>query len=67
MLREKVAEYLKVEERHVDIFAVQTISRSPLLTDVRFSAHGARYYSPVRLQALLLLNRLEVRHGLTTI
>ncbi|XP_054282160.1 neural-cadherin-like [Macrosteles quadrilineatus] len=59
-LREKLADHLRLEVRQVDIFSVQTVKGSPPMTDVRFSAHGARYYSPVRLQAVLLLNRVQI-------
>ncbi|KAG8330089.1 beta-catenin binding [Homalodisca vitripennis] len=59
-LREKLAEYLKLEERQVDIFSVQRVRGDPTMVDVRFSAYSARYYNPVRLHAALLLNRLEI-------
>ena len=64
LLREKIAELLKVPVDNVDIFTVMNVPTK--MVDIRYAAHGSPYYRPARLDGLLNQHKDEVHVHLCT-
>ncbi|XP_075992348.1 neural cadherin isoform X1 [Anticarsia gemmatalis] len=60
IFKDKLADLLNTERENIDIFSVQLRKKHPPVTDIRFSAHGAHYYKPIRLNGIVLMHREEI-------
>ncbi|XP_049867140.1 neural-cadherin isoform X1 [Pectinophora gossypiella] len=61
--KDKLADLLNTERENIDVFSVQLRKKHPPVTDVRFSAHGAHYYKPIRLNGIVLMHREEIERA----
>ncbi|XP_013133825.1 PREDICTED: neural-cadherin isoform X4 [Papilio polytes] len=60
IFKDKLADLLNTERENIDIFSVQLRKKHPPVTDIRFSAHGAHFYKPIRLNGIVLMHREEI-------
>ncbi|XP_050552731.1 neural-cadherin isoform X1 [Spodoptera frugiperda] len=63
IFKDKLADLLNTERENIDIFSVQLRKKHPPVTDIRFSAHGAHYYKPIRLNGIVLMHREEIERA----
>ncbi|XP_059060577.1 neural-cadherin isoform X1 [Achroia grisella] len=63
IFKDKLADLLNTERENIDVFSVQLRKKHPPVTDVRFSAHGAHYYKPIRLNGIVLMHREEIERS----
>ncbi|XP_049964454.1 neural-cadherin-like [Schistocerca serialis cubense] len=59
-LRDKVAELLNIHRETIIIYSVQLHSRSPSITDVRFTVNGSKKYKSFVLNGLIAMHRNEI-------
>lgn len=59
-LRKKLTEIVGAIEENIDVFTVFDVPSANGSIDVRFSAHGSPYYSPVKLDGLTADHRPEL-------
>ncbi|XP_045534193.1 neural-cadherin isoform X1 [Papilio machaon] len=60
IFKDKLADLLNTERENIDIFSVQLRKKHPPVTDIRFSAHGAHFYKPIRLNGIVLMHREDI-------
>nr|XP_021206767.2 neural-cadherin isoform X3 [Bombyx mori] len=63
IFKDKLADLLNTERENIDIFSVQLRKKHPPVTDIRYAAHGAHYYKPVRLNGIVLMHREEIERA----
>ncbi|XP_048486050.1 neural-cadherin isoform X3 [Plutella xylostella] len=63
IFKDKLADLLNTERDNIDVFSVQLRKKHPPITDIRFSAHGAHYYKPIRLNGVVLMHREEIERA----
>ncbi|XP_047118486.1 neural-cadherin-like [Schistocerca piceifrons] len=59
-LRDKVAELLNIHRETIIVYSVQLHSRSPSITDVRFTVNGSKKYKSFVLNGLIAMHRNEI-------
>ena len=63
-LRQQIALRLNVPVDNVDVFSVRDHPVLRRTVDVRYAAHGSPFYRPTRLDGLLSVDVLQVKHFL---
>nr|CAD7453923.1 unnamed protein product [Timema tahoe] len=59
-LQKKLADLLSTEQENIHVFSVQIQQKHPPITDIRFAVRGSKYYKPVRLNGVVLMNREKI-------
>ena len=60
LFKTKLASLLGVNEANVDIFSVMEETEYEGMVDVQFSAHGSPYYTPAKMNGIVLANKADV-------
>nr|CAD7572875.1 unnamed protein product [Timema californicum] len=59
-LQKKLSDLLSTEQENIHVFSVQVQQKHPPITDIRFAVRGSKYYKPVRLDGVVLMNREKI-------
>jgi len=64
LLKQEIADLLTTSSDNFQIITLRDVANTPGTVDVTYAAHGSPYYTPVKLDTLVWMNRQDVSSSL---